>query len=151
MSEVSEYLARRARLGINYAPKPVTLEPLPPESAPETPPPPKPIEEELSSLAKVGPDGPERYIPMATVKRMVARKFGLTVADLESECREKHLAYARHVAMYLCRKYSKRSLPIIGREFGDRDHTTVLHGIRRIKKLIAEIGDSALGPMSEWQ
>lgn len=72
------------------------------------------------------------------IKRAVATYFKTTIGLLESPRREVVAVYHRHIAMYLAQNYSRRSLPQIGKLFGDRDHTTVLHGIRRITKRIAE-------------
>lgn len=148
---LDEYRARRARLGFKDNCAPIASVPIV-DSAEPSPikPEPSPLKKELDALAKVGPDGPEGYVSMAEIKRLVAKRFGYTALDLESESRTKSIAYARHVAMYLCHKYSRRSYPIIGKAFGDRDHSTVIYAIKRIKTLIAEIGDSALNPPEDY-
>jgi chromosomal replication initiator protein len=58
------------------------------------------------------------------------------VIDLKSARRDKHVVRARHVAMFLCRELTTHSLPAIGRSFGMRDHTTVMHALRRVQEEI---------------
>jgi chromosomal replication initiator protein len=67
-----------------------------------------------------------------------AEYFGLTMEDLCGSSRSRALVNARQVAMYLCRELTEMSLPKIGQEFGGRDHTTVMHAERKIRKLMAE-------------
>lgn len=74
-----------------------------------------------------------------TVRRIqgiVCRHYGVTFTDLISERRQAHIVRPRMVAMYLAKKYTTRSLPQIGRKFGGRDHTTVLHSVNKIPKLM---------------
>lgn len=69
---------------------------------------------------------------VARIKEIVAAHYEVGVLDLESQTRDyKHLI-PRHVAMYLCRKFTTRSFPFIGRHFGGRDHTTALSAFRRV-------------------
>ncbi len=70
------------------------------------------------------------------IARLVARHFGLKLADLRSPQRQRSLVAARCVAMYLARQLTPASLSEIGEYFGGRDHTTVLHGCRRTEKLL---------------
>ncbi len=70
------------------------------------------------------------------VKRAICNVFGVTRTDLESARRSRSIAYPRQIAMYLCRKLTTRSLPQIGRYFGNRDHTTVLYAVRKLEALI---------------
>jgi len=70
----------------------------------------------------------------AEVRRAVTRFFAVTDADLDRRTRRVRMARIRQIAFYLCRNHTARSLPEIGRAF-DRDHTTVLHGVRRIASL----------------
>lgn len=69
------------------------------------------------------------------IMKLVAKQFQITFADLKSERKNKQLAIPRQIAMFLCRKYSHLSLPDIGTLFGGKNHTTVLHAVRRIGKL----------------
>lgn len=68
------------------------------------------------------------------VKRAAMRTFNVSKSDLESPCKQQSVVYPRQIAMYLCRTLTKKSLPQIGRSFGKRDHTTVLHAVRKITK-----------------
>ena len=67
----------------------------------------------------------------ADIKRLCAKEFGVTVAQIEGKSRKKPIVLARHVAMYLLRDLAEWSLPRIGRAFGGRDHTTVLAAVVR--------------------
>ena len=66
------------------------------------------------------------------IKYVVAREFDLTVVDLICARRSKEYVIPRHIAIELCRRFTLRSLPEIGRHFGGRDHTTILSSIRRL-------------------
>lgn len=79
---------------------------------------------------------PQRAPKIDTVKDVTSRHYGITKADLESPCRKRAYAQPRQYAMYLCRKLTRNSYPMIGREFGGRDHTTVLFAFRKISKLV---------------
>ena len=70
------------------------------------------------------------------VKRATMAVFEITKTDLESARRSRSIAYPRQIAMYLCRKQTTRSLPQIGKYFGNRDHTTVLYAVRKLEDLI---------------
>ena len=72
------------------------------------------------------------------IQKTVAEHYSLTQADLISERRARAVARPRQVAMWLAKQITTRSLPDIGRRFGGRDHTTVLHAVRRIEQLKAE-------------
>lgn len=73
-----------------------------------------------------------RPVMMADIKREYAMRFGVTVADLEGPDRRPPIAHLRQECMAACRATGRWSLKQIGRAFGDRDHTTVLHAIRRV-------------------
>lgn len=66
------------------------------------------------------------------IKSIVSKNYNVSVDDLESKKRPKDIAYARQVAMYLCREMTDLSLPKIGADFGGRDHTTVIHAVDKI-------------------
>jgi chromosomal replication initiator protein len=72
----------------------------------------------------------------------VAEHYNIRSADMHSARRAREIARPRQVAMYLCKMLTPRSLPEIGKKFGGRDHTTVIHAIRRIEEL--SIGDKTL-------
>ncbi|MBN8553847.1 MAG: chromosomal replication initiator protein DnaA [Deltaproteobacteria bacterium] len=69
------------------------------------------------------------------IMKLVARQYQVSLEDLRSERKNRQLAIPRQLAMYLCRKYTHLSLPDIGTLFGGKNHTTVLHAIRRISKV----------------
>ncbi len=82
--------------------------------------------------------GPERRITVDEIQKTVAEHFSLKQADLLSERRTRAIARPRQIAMYLCKQHTTRSYPDIGRRFGGRDHTTVLHASRLIANLRGE-------------
>lgn len=75
------------------------------------------------------------------IKKAVAKHFGIRLIDMCSERRAPKLTVPRQISFYLCRELTGRSFPEIGRRHGDRDHTTVMHGIGKITRLCAENGD----------
>src|SRR5581483_4890114 len=81
-------------------------------------------------------NGPE--ITATTIMGATAEYFGVTVEDLCGSSRNRVLVNARQIAMYLCRELTDLSLPKIGQTFGGRDHTTVMHADRKIRKEMAE-------------
>jgi chromosomal replication initiator protein len=80
----------------------------------------------------------ERKVTVDQIQKMVSEHYGLKQADLISERRARAVARPRQVAMWLAKQITTRSLPDIGRRFGGRDHTTVLHAVRRIEQLKAD-------------
>ena len=81
-------------------------------------------------------DAAYREIPIELIQHEVCRYFGISKADLVGSSRSKNFAYPRQVAMYLSRELTDESLPKIGRAFGGRDHTTVMHATAKISNLI---------------
>ncbi len=77
-------------------------------------------------------------IGASTIIAATASYFSLGIDDLLGASRSRTLVTARQIAMYLCRELTDLSLPKIGQEFGGRDHTTVMHADRKIRKLMAE-------------
>ena len=69
-------------------------------------------------------------------QRVVARQYNVSRADLLSSRRTANVVRPRQIAMYLAKTLTLRSLPEIGRRFGGRDHTTVLHAVRKIENLV---------------
>lgn len=80
----------------------------------------------------------DRRVTVDQIQKTVAEHYQLKQADLISERRARAVARPRQVAMWLAKQITTRSLPDIGRRFGGRDHTTVLHAVRRIEALKAE-------------
>lgn len=78
-----------------------------------------------------------RPVPaVADIKREVAHYFRLPLSEMTSERRARDVARPRQVAMYLAKKLTPKSLPNIGRCFGGRDHTTVIHAVKQVERLI---------------
>jgi chromosomal replication initiator protein len=82
----------------------------------------------------------ERAITIETIQKVVADFYNLKVADLKSKSNSRNIAVPRQIAMYLCKNLTKASLPEIGREFGGKHHTTVLHSINKISYLYDQKG-----------
>jgi chromosomal replication initiator protein len=83
-----------------------------------------------------------RRIKIEDILRIISRHFGVSKGDLLSQRRHRSVVWPRQIGMYLAKQLTHRSLPEIGRRFGNRDHTTVLHAIRKIEGVIA--GDAGL-------
>ena len=74
------------------------------------------------------------------IQRIVALRYNVTRGDLISSRRTANVVRPRQIAMYLAKTLTLRSLPEIGRRFGERDHTTVLHAVRKIESLVGNDG-----------
>jgi chromosomal replication initiator protein len=79
-----------------------------------------------------------RRIKIEDILRIVSRHFAVSKQDILSQRRHRSVVRPRQIGMYLAKHLTSRSLPEIGRRFGDRDHTTVLHAIRKIDKEVGE-------------
>jgi chromosomal replication initiator protein len=79
--------------------------------------------------------GGERRVNMDAVLRAVAEKFNLQPSQLKQKTNAQQIAYPRQIAMYLIKELTHSSLPEIGRMFGGKHHTTVLHSVQKIDKL----------------
>jgi chromosomal replication initiator protein len=84
----------------------------------------------------------DRRTTIEDIQRKVCEHYGIRLADMHSPRRARPVARPRQLAMYLCKQLTTHSLPEIGRKFGGRDHTTIIHGVRKIEELLAD--DSAL-------
>jgi chromosomal replication initiator protein len=73
-------------------------------------------------------------ITIENIKKKVCEFYNISVADLNSLKRSRNIAKPRHVAMYLARKHTSLSLPEIGRNFGGKDHTSVIHAVKKIEE-----------------
>lgn len=89
------------------------------------------VQECLSDLLRSS----ERKVTIEEIKRRVAEHYNLRMSDLISPRRARAVARPRQVAMFLCKTLTSKSLPEIGRGFGGRDHTTVIHAVRKIEEL----------------
>jgi chromosomal replication initiator protein len=79
----------------------------------------------------------DRKITIDEIQRKVSDHYNIRLSDLIGPKRQRSFARPRQVAMYLSKTLTHRSLPEIGRKFGGRDHTTVMHGVRRIEELLS--------------
>lgn len=79
----------------------------------------------------------DRRVTIEEIQKRVAEHFNIRLADMHSARRARAVARPRQVAMYLAKQLTSRSLPEIGRKFGGRDHTTVMHAVRKIEELRA--------------
>ncbi|MDG1128596.1 chromosomal replication initiator protein DnaA [Seohaeicola saemankumensis] len=85
----------------------------------------------------------ERKITIEEIQRRVSEHYNIRLSDMIGPKRVRSYARPRQVAMYLCKQLTSRSLPEIGRRFGGRDHTTIMHGVRRIEELRIQDGQIA--------
>ena len=79
----------------------------------------------------------DRRITIDEIQRKVAEHYNIKLPDMHSARRARAVARPRQVAMYLAKQLTSRSLPEIGRKFGGRDHTTVMHAVKKIDELMA--------------
>jgi chromosomal replication initiator protein len=89
-------------------------------------------------LRDVFPQGEPAQVSIERIQDEVSERFGLSKAELIGDKRSQNIVYPRQVAMYLSRELTDSSLPKIGRHFGGRDHTTVIHATSKIARLIRE-------------
>lgn len=78
----------------------------------------------------------DRRVTMEEIQKRVAEHFQIRMSDMSSARRSRTVARPRQIAMYLAKQLTSRSLPEIGRAFGGRDHTTVIHAVRKVEELI---------------
>ena len=77
----------------------------------------------------------DRRVTIDEIQKRVAEHYNIRLADMHSARRARAVARPRQVAMYLAKQLTSRSLPEIGRKFGGRDHTTVMHAVRKVEEL----------------
>ncbi|MBX6741739.1 MAG: chromosomal replication initiator protein DnaA [Acetobacteraceae bacterium] len=80
----------------------------------------------------------EKRVSIEEIQRKVAEHYNLRLTDMSSARRARNVARPRQVAMYLAKQLTQRSLPEIGRRFGNRDHTTVMHAVSRVAELMTQ-------------
>jgi chromosomal replication initiator protein len=100
----------------------------------------RPMTVELAQdvLKDVFPQGQAPEVSIERIQTAVSERFGLSMDELCGDRRSQNIVYPRQVAMYLSRELTDASLPKIGREFGGRDHTTVIHATSKIARMIRE-------------
>ena len=79
----------------------------------------------------------DRKLSIEEIQRKVAEHYNIRLSDMIGPKRLRTIARPRQVAMYLSKQLTSRSLPEIGRRFGGRDHTTIMHGVKKIEELSA--------------
>ena len=82
-----------------------------------------------------------RRVRIEDILRIVSRHYKVPRNDLLSSRRSRDVVRPRQIAMYLAKALTSRSLPEIGRRFGGRDHTTVLHSVRKVEQMMKDDGD----------
>ncbi len=85
----------------------------------------------------------ERKITVEEIQRKVSEHYNIRLSDMIGPKRLRTYARPRQIAMYLAKQMTSRSLPEIGRRFGGRDHTTVMHGVKRVEELKVQDGQIA--------
>lgn len=75
-----------------------------------------------------------QLISIESIQKVVADYYKISLVDMYSKKRPKNIAFPRQIAMYLVKELTQKSLPEIGASFGGRDHTTVLHAVRKINE-----------------
>jgi chromosomal replication initiator protein len=88
------------------------------------------------AIRNIAEDDKPAGITIEQIQRVVANHYRLRLDDLISKNNARHIAVPRQVAMYLCKRLTKHSFPEIGREFGGKHHTTVIHSVEKIQGLV---------------
>ena len=83
----------------------------------------------------------DRAVTIEMVQKVVAEHYSLKVAELKSKNNSKSVAMPRQIAMYLCKNLTNASLPEIGKSFGGKHHSTVIHSIRKVEDMRQRDGD----------
>ncbi|MBV8396634.1 MAG: chromosomal replication initiator protein DnaA [Actinobacteria bacterium] len=89
-------------------------------------------------LRDVFPQGEAAAVSIDRIQELVCERFGVSMGELTGDRRSQNIVYPRQVAMYLSRELTDSSLPKIGKQFGGRDHTTVIHATSKIARMIRE-------------
>ena len=89
-------------------------------------------------LRDVFPHGEPAVVSIERIQELVCDRFSVSLNELTGDRRSQNIVYPRQVAMYLSRELTDSSLPKIGKQFGGRDHTTVIHATSKIARLIRE-------------
>ena len=88
--------------------------------------------------------GQQKVISSAYIQDVVGKYFNIDPSDLKSSKRSNDVTFPRQIAMYLCRNVAQMSMPQIGRDFGNRDHSTVMHSCNKIEKEIKNNSNTKL-------
>jgi chromosomal replication initiator protein len=79
-----------------------------------------------------------RFLSIETIQKEVSNYFGIKINDIKSNKKQKNIAFPRQISMYLVRRYTGASYPEIGEKFGGKDHSTVIHAVNKIEKLMKD-------------
>ena len=82
-----------------------------------------------------------RELSIEMIQKQVAEFYKVKVSELKSEKRQKAIVVPRQVAIYLCRELTKASYPEIGEKFGGKDHSTIIHSVKKIERLSEQDAD----------
>jgi chromosomal replication initiator protein len=93
----------------------------------------------------------EKAVTIEIIQKFIADHYNLKLIDLKSRNNSKSIAMPRQIAMYLCKSLTRASLPEIGRSFGGKHHSTVIHSIRKVEELRKKDGsfNSLMGNLLE--
>ena len=80
----------------------------------------------------------DKVLTIDSIAKTVSNYYKMTLGDIKGKSRKKEVALARHIAMYMCHKILKKTLEEIGEFFDNRDHSTVIHGIKKIQNLLKD-------------
>ena len=80
-------------------------------------------------------DSQARKVTIESIQKMVAEQFGLRLVEIKAKNNSRAIVYPRQIAMYLAKHLTEASLPEIGRQFGGKHHTTVLHSVEKIEEV----------------
>ena len=95
----------------------------------------------MQVLGRLYPRGARQPCSVRRIQEATAEAFGIAPQELLARDRTPKVAFARQVAMYLARELTDQGLPALGREFGGRNHTTVLHAWKRVSELVDKPGE----------
>jgi chromosomal replication initiator protein len=93
------------------------------------------VKEVLKNIIR---DHDRKILSIDSIQREVANYFGIKIQDLKSVKKQKNIAMPRQIAMFFARRYTGASFPEIGEKFGGKDHSTVIHAVRKIESLMRE-------------
>jgi len=79
-----------------------------------------------------------KFLSIETIQKEVSNYFGIKIQDIKSSKKQKNIAFPRQISMYLVRRYTGASYPEIGEKFGGKDHSTVIHAVNKIERLIKD-------------
>lgn len=138
-TEHKERLARFSAAAIRHDAIPFEIEELHDSIEPPEPAPPSPVSDEQIREAHALLQSKGLLNQVDIIQRAVLAKFpGVTLSDLRSSRKTAKVVLPRQIGMYLCKELTNKSFPDIGRRFGGRDHTTIMHAVKKVTKMVRE-------------